>query len=71
MIVTYLSEESERANVLARLGFSYGIGMVVGPTLGGYITTNFRYIIQFLTYYFTKMIILIEIRNIEKYDPID
>ncbi len=42
MIVTYLSEESERANVLARLGFSYGIGMVVGPTLGGYITSNFR-----------------------------
>merc|ERR550519_2702790 len=41
MIVTYLSEESERANVLARLGFSYGIGMVVGPTLGGFITSNF------------------------------
>ena len=42
MIVTYLSEESERANVLARLGFSYGIGMVVGPTLGGFITSNFE-----------------------------
>ena len=42
MIVTYLSEESERANVIARLGFSYGIGMVVGPTLGGFITSNFE-----------------------------
>eukprot|EP00093_Oithona_nana_P003961 03961.XXX_132492_128891_1 [CDS] Oithona nana genome sequencing. len=42
MIVTYLSEESERANVLARLGFSYGIGMVVGPILGGYITSYFN-----------------------------
>ena len=42
MIVTYLSEESERANVLARLGFSYGIGMVFGPILGGYITSYFN-----------------------------
>ena len=42
MIVTYLSEESERAKVLARLGFSYGMGMVVGPTLGGYITSHFE-----------------------------
>lgn len=41
MIVTYLSEESERANVLSRLGFSYGIGMVAGPTIGGFITSNF------------------------------
>ena len=42
MIVTYLSEESERANVLSRLGFSYGIGMVAGPTIGGFITSNFE-----------------------------
>ena len=41
MVVTYLSEESDRANVLARLGVSYGIGMVVGPSLGGYVTSNF------------------------------
>ena len=41
MVVTYLSEESERAHVLSRLGFSYGIGMLVGPTLGGYLTSNF------------------------------
>lgn len=42
MLVTYLSEESERANVLSRLGFSYGIGMIVGPTLGGYVTSQFK-----------------------------
>ena len=41
MIVTYLSEESDRANVLARLGVSYGVGMVVGPSLGGFVTSNF------------------------------
>lgn len=37
MIVTSFSSESERASGLARLGFSYGIGMVAGPTLGGFI----------------------------------
>ena len=42
MIVTYLSEDCDRANVLARLGFSYGVGMVVGPSLGGFITSNTR-----------------------------
>lgn len=41
MVVTYLSEESDRANVLARLGVSYGIGMVVGPSLGGFVTSKF------------------------------
>ena len=41
MIVTYLSEESDRAKVLSRLGFSYGIGMVVGPSLGGFVTKSF------------------------------
>ena len=41
MVVTYLSEESDRANVLSRLGVSYGIGMVVGPSLGGFVTSKF------------------------------
>jgi len=41
MVVTYLSEESERTSSLARLGFSYGMGMVLGPSLGGYITKNY------------------------------
>merc|ERR1712106_917257 len=33
--------EKDRAAALARLGFSYGIGMVIGPTIGGLVTTNF------------------------------
>ena len=42
MIVTYLSTESERTSALSRLGFSYGIGMVVGPTLGGLVSKYFK-----------------------------
>ena len=38
MIITYFSTESNRASALSRLGFSYGLGMVVGPTVGGYVT---------------------------------
>jgi len=38
MIITYFSTESNRASALSRLGFSYGLGMVVGPTIGGYVT---------------------------------
>ena len=41
MIVTQLSNEAERTKDLARLGFSYGIGMVVGPSLGGLVTKHF------------------------------
>lgn len=41
MLVTHLTNESERATALSRLGFSYGIGMVVGPTLGGHISKHF------------------------------
>lgn len=41
MIVTALSEESDRAKVLSRLGFSYGIGMVAGPSIGGFVTKYF------------------------------
>jgi len=40
MIITGTSSETERATALARLGFSYGVGMVVGPTLGGLVTTH-------------------------------
>ena len=39
MIITGTSSETDRATALARLGFSYGVGMVVGPTLGGLVTT--------------------------------
>merc|ERR1719510_1779099 len=41
MIVTQLSNEAERTKSLARLGFSYGIGMVIGPSLGGLVTKHF------------------------------
>lgn len=41
MIATTLSSEQNRAQSLARLGFSYGLGMVVGPSLGGIITKNY------------------------------
>ena len=42
MIATYLSGEKDRAVALSRLGFSYGIGMVVGPTAGGFISKHFE-----------------------------
>ena len=29
---------SDRADSLGKLGISYGVGMVIGPTLGGWIT---------------------------------
>eukprot|EP00088_Acartia_fossae_P053124 TRINITY_DN602_c2_g1_i2.p1 TRINITY_DN602_c2_g1~~TRINITY_DN602_c2_g1_i2.p1 ORF type:complete len:451 (+),score=52.78 TRINITY_DN602_c2_g1_i2:27-1379(+) len=41
MIATTLSDQENRAQALARLGFSYGLGMVVGPSLGGLITKHY------------------------------
>ena len=41
MIITGTSSTADRASALARLGFSYGVGMVVGPTLGGLVSTHF------------------------------
>ncbi|XP_023340071.1 solute carrier family 22 member 18 isoform X2 [Eurytemora carolleeae] len=41
MVATSLSTAENRAGSLAQLGFSYGLGMVVGPSLGGLCTTNF------------------------------
>ena len=46
MAVTLLSSEAERTKDLARLGFSFGLGMVFGPSLGGLITTRFGYEIK-------------------------
>ena len=43
MVVTDLAEPSERANALARIGLPYGVGMVVGPFIGG-ILTSYRYV---------------------------
>ena len=40
MIVTDLGESNKRADALGKLGLSYGVGMVVGPVLGGLLTKH-------------------------------
>ena len=39
MVMTDVSGSKGRADALGKLGVSYGVGMVVGPTLGGYVTS--------------------------------
>ncbi|KAL5493280.1 hypothetical protein EMCRGX_G014433 [Ephydatia muelleri] len=39
MVMTDVTGQKERAGALGRLGVSYGVGMVVGPILGGYVST--------------------------------
>ena len=41
MAVTQLSSDTERTKDLARLGFSFGLGMIVGPALGETVTTEY------------------------------
>lgn len=41
MVMTDVSTTTQRADALGKLSVSYGVGMVVGPTLGGYIVTWF------------------------------
>ena len=38
MVMTDVSDSKERAATLGRLGVSYGVGMIVGPIMGGYVT---------------------------------
>ena len=38
MVMTDVSSSTDRADALGKLSVSYGVGMVVGPTLGGYVT---------------------------------
>lgn len=40
MIVTDLSQSGQRADALGKLGISYGIGMVMGPFVGGILTKH-------------------------------
>ncbi|XP_002131621.2 solute carrier family 22 member 18 [Ciona intestinalis] len=39
MVITDLTEPSERPDKLGKLGLSYAIGMVLGPVIGGWCTT--------------------------------
>ena len=39
MVMTDVSGVSQRADALGKLGVSYGVGMVVGPTVGGIVST--------------------------------
>ncbi|XP_052763678.1 solute carrier family 22 member 18-like isoform X2 [Mya arenaria] len=41
MIVTDICDSGKRADALGKLGISYGVGMIIGPAIGGIITTNF------------------------------
>ena len=41
MVMTDVSGSVERADALGKLGVSYGVGMVVGPMIGGYMTSHF------------------------------
>uniref|UniRef100_A0A3P8RI79 Organic cation transporter-like protein 2 n=1 Tax=Amphiprion percula TaxID=161767 RepID=A0A3P8RI79_AMPPE len=41
MVVTDLSEPDKRADALAKLGLSFGIGMIVGSTLGGQLIKHY------------------------------
>ena len=42
MIVTDVCSPSKRADALGKLGISYGVGMVVGPMIGGIVSRLFR-----------------------------
>ena len=42
MVITDIVPYEKRADLLGKLGLWYGIGMVLGPTLGGQITRIFR-----------------------------
>lgn len=42
MVVTDLVVYEKRADYMGKLGLWYGVGMVIGPSLGGVITKNLR-----------------------------
>lgn len=41
MVVADLSEPEKRADALSKLGLCFGIGMIVGSTLGGHLNTRY------------------------------
>ena len=46
MIVTDIGEVHQRADALGKLGMSYGVGMVIGPLLGGLVTKHVRCVLK-------------------------
>ena len=54
MIITSSSSDTGRTKDLAQIGFSYGIGMILGPSLGEYITDNLGYVIWQIIFIFSK-----------------
>ena len=40
MVITDLTEPSQRSDKLGKLGLSYGVGMVIGPVIGGLCTKH-------------------------------
>lgn len=41
MVVADLSEPEKRADALSKLGLCFGVGMIAGSTLGGYLNTRY------------------------------
>ena len=46
MVITDIMPYEKRADALGKLGLFYGIGMVVGPFVGGQITKNLGYVLH-------------------------
>ena len=46
MVITDIMPYEKRADALGKLGLFYGIGMVVGPFVGGQITKNLGYVLR-------------------------
>ena len=46
MVITDIMPYEKRADALGKLGLFYGIGMVVGPFVGGQITKNIGYVLS-------------------------
>ena len=43
MVVTDVCHSTKRAEALGKLGISYGVGMVIGPFVGGLMTRYMGY----------------------------